>query len=401
MTWRPASGDTGSDFANGREGNDMDMQPKQDAKSELDRTREYLQQDPRNALLLAKAIELCLADGLIDEAAAFADVGRSTHRDDARLVNLHGHVLLAQGRLDEAVRVFEPLLARHSDPNVAYNLGLALHGLRRFAPARAVLAPHAERRGASVALITLYLRVLHHLVDMDAALQMMSAGRAAWPPDARLMAVMSLVYLDGDELGEAVRLSSMALATGERPLEALIVAASAALVHGEVAGARRLFDEVIRMHPTDPRSLLGSGTAALIAGDASLARARLTQALEAGAPSSAAAQMLAWSNVMLGDLDQARQILQSALQEDGWSTPGVQAHHQGNSASLCGAMAVVCAMQDDRDAGELWRDRAREIDASEFTIELASAILCGRPSDASRVRNHALRLLAMRRFGHR
>jgi predicted Zn-dependent protease len=352
--------------------------------SELERTRRYLASDPGNPLLLARAIDLCLAAGQIEEAGHYAEEARRAHPGDAQLANRRGHVLLTQGKWHEAAALFGSLLAQHPDANIAYSLALAEYRLEQFAPARDRLQPFVNDVDAPPQLVTLYLRALHQLGDVPRALEVIYGHMTACGSDAEFLGVASLLAFDGDQRDEAARLSSAALASGRRPIEALIVSGSVALAAGDLRSASELFDEVLATQPTEARSWAGLGAASLLAGNAAAAKEQLERAAMYAPTLVGVLQLLSWCHIALGDLREARRILDAALAQD------------DKLAGIHGAMAACCALMGDKAAAQVSIERAMQLDANELSVRYARVALSGAKPDVENLRLAASQVLSAR-----
>lgn len=351
---------------------------------ELERTQRYLASDPGNPLLLGKTIDLCLAAGRVDDARRYAEDARRAHPDNAQLANRFGHVLLAQGRAEEAAALFEKLFTETREANVAYNLALARFRAGHFAQTRAALEPYVAATPAWPPAVTLCLRALHQLDELTAGLDVIEAHASACASNAEFLGVASLLSLDADRQDEAARLSASALATGQRPLEALIAAGSVALANGEPRAASALFSEVLASLPSEGRSWAGLGVASLLSGNIDAAKDQLETAVQHMPSNVNASQMLAWCHIARGELPLAREVLGSALARD------------GDVAGLHGTMAVVCALQGDAGAARANLARASRLDPEETSIHYATAILSGGAGDLANLNHRALQALSAR-----
>src|SRR4051812_4628325 len=211
----------------------MQSPPASASVAQLEKVERYLAADPGNALLLRTAVDLCLSLGRFDVARRHVDAARQSAPDDAVIQHQRGNVLIAQGQLDEAAQVFEALLRQVNDVNIAFNLAFVRYRQQRFADGREVLAPFVKAGTASSQAVTLFVKILHHLGELSEALEIVKREMPRCSADPEFLGTASLLLFDNDQLEDAQRSSSAALASGARPLEALVVAGSLALGRDE------------------------------------------------------------------------------------------------------------------------------------------------------------------------
>jgi tetratricopeptide (TPR) repeat protein len=166
-------------------------------------------------------------------------------------------VHIARHQWPQAATLFEALLKRHADINLAYNLAYAYQWQGRHADAYQVMAAYSEAPELTPAMVTLLVRTLHHLGEGERAIALAHAQMARCQGDPVFLAAASLAMLDSGDLAEAERLSATALALGAQqgqgrlPLEALVVGGSVALGRAEGAAATAYFQQVLEQNPRE------------------------------------------------------------------------------------------------------------------------------------------------------
>jgi tetratricopeptide (TPR) repeat protein len=358
--------------------------PAPPSQAELARVEGYLAIDPANMLLLRKATDLCLALGRVDSARRHADAALRLLPDDPFVKHRHGNVLIAQGKLGEAAEVFESLLRDSPDVNIAFNLALVRYRQRQFAQARAALEPFMQEGDASTQAVTLYLRVLHHLGDFFEALDIMRRQMQRCAGDAEFLSAASLLLFDDDQLEEAQRLSTAALAGSARPLEALVVAGSLALGRDDARGAAAFLNEALAINPADGRSWAGLGMASLLNGDMANAKVHLERAVASLPAHIGTLHALGWCQIMQRELAQAEQTFRKALALD------------RNFGESHGGLAVVSALQGKKSEAEEGVQRALRLDPESLSARYAEMVLSGIVNDPEKFRKLALRLVSRR-----
>jgi tetratricopeptide (TPR) repeat protein len=357
---------------------------------QLERSEGYLAVDPANPELLARVIDLSLAAGQHERAARHVQAALERFPADAFFQARLGAVHLAGQRWADAAAVFEDLLARHADINLAYNLAYAYQWQGRHADAFGVMSAYSEAPELTPAMATLLVRTLHHLGEGARAIALAQARMARCQGDAVFLAATSLVCLDAGDLELAEQLSAAALALGEQqgpgqaPLEALVVGGSLALARTDSDTAIARFQQVLAQNPREGRSWSGIGTASLLKRDLPAAQQQLGQAAALMPAHIGTWHLLGWSHILGRQLDAARAAFETALGLD------------RNFGESHGGMAVILALQGEREQAEAAIARAIGLDPEGLAARYAQMILSGQTEDPVRFRALAGRLLSSR-----
>jgi tetratricopeptide (TPR) repeat protein len=353
-----------------------------EALARLKRLEGYLTADPDNRTLLADVIGQALTAGQHDSAERHVQTALARFPDDAQLQGLQGHVLLAQQRWSDAADYFHVLLARHPDPNLAYNLAFACQRCARHADAVAALLPFAAQLSASAAAVL--LRSLHHTGELEQAIALIAAQEASGRVDAEFFAVASAICLDADALEEAERLCQAAVAGGAAPIEALVVGGSVALARTDTGTARPLLEQAIERNPREGRAWSSLGLASLLDRDLANADVQLAKAVELMPTHIGSWHALGWCKLFRGDLAAAEAAFRHALDMD------------RNFGESHGGLAVVQAMLGQREQAEGGIDRALRLDPQSLSARYAQMILSGVAADPEKFHAMARRLLSGR-----
>lgn len=351
---------------------------------QLERSEGYLAIDPDNQELLARVIDLSLAANDVERAMRHAQTALQRYQDDAFFLSRLGTVHLASQQWTEAALVFEQLLARHADLNLAYNLAYAYVWQGRHADAYAAMLPYLEAPELTPAMVTLMVRAMHHLGEGARAVALADAHLARCGDDATFLAAASLVCFDEGKLEQAEQLSAAALALGRAPIEALVTSGSLALGRIDSDTAIAQFQQALALNPVEGRSWSGLGTASLLKRDLPAAQQQLEQAVKHMPGHIGTWHLLAWSRIFAGQLDGALAAFKTALSLD------------RNFGESHGGVAVAQAMQGQREAAAASIDRALGLDGESLSARYAQMILAGQTEDPVRFRALAMRLLSSR-----
>lgn len=219
-------------------------------------------------------------------------------------------------------------------------------------------------------------RSLHHLGHRAEAIDALQAHPEAIADDAEANGVLALLLYDQGRTQEAREHVDAALARDPAQIEALLTLGSMQSDVLDLEAARASFDAIVRVEPSCGRAWLGL---ALL----NLRELRFEQATHDAAEAAihlsehiGTWHVLAWANILLGDLDGARAALERALEID------------RNFAETHGGLAVIAALQGrEADARGASR-RALRLHPQSLAAKLAEVVLvrrAGREAEAKRL----------------
>lgn len=332
----------------------------------LQRMLGYLAQDPENTPLLLDVIDLCQSLGQWEQAQTHLDLARRLEPDNLVFQQRQANLWMAQNNWAAANALLASLYRTLPDLTLAHDLAYTQFRLGDYRAAQTTLQPclaHTPPQIARTDSITLMLRCWHHLGELEPALALAQQYAAQAGPE--MLSVMSLLYLDADDVqnAQAVSARALALATGPSVLEAQIVQATLALGQGEVALAAQQFDQVLQQKPDDGRSWAGIGLVYLVQRDWPGAARALEQAVLFMPQHIGTRHILAWCKILAGDLLAARAVLNAALAMD------------RNFSESHGGLAVVEALAGNRDLAQGLVRRALGLNPHSLTARFAQTLL--------------------------
>jgi tetratricopeptide (TPR) repeat protein len=321
----------------------------------LERLRGFLEADPKNTGLLVEAADLAMQLGLAKDAHAWVERALSAIPEDPHLLARLASAKLALGEIPAALELLEPLVkANETEPALRYNYGYALLRAGRYAEARDALAAIVDEPEAPPATRPLLVRALHHLGELEAAIEHAGKQAAAHPDDPAAAGMLSLLYVDASDWAEARRWSERALKGQPGNLDALLTAGTIAMADEKEDEAQRIFEKALEAAPRNGRAWLGLGTAAMMRFDVPTARKHFERALEDMPGHVDTMNALAWSQMLGKEYEAARATLERSLAIN------------RNVGNTHGALAMLAAFQGRWDEAEAHGKRARGLDPESF-----------------------------------
>lgn len=334
---------------------------------------QYLAADPGNVILMQDAARAAMSEGRLDRAQEIIESAQSCAPTDDGVKHLAAHLKLAEQKYAEAEAMLRDLWSTHGSPVLLSDL---LYALTRQEKYREVvdLAKNVVDTQPPFAPVSFhYVRALHHLGDMEAAVAHLDHYAAAGGIPDDLLGAASLAYFDADRMVEAGVCAERALKLNPNYYEAVLVDASVRLARGDRAGAKSGFEQAERLHSGGGRSQAGLGMLRMLDGqlvDAEQHLARAAQAMPGHVGSWVA---LGWVQVLGERLDAARQSTHRAMEVN------------PRFAEVHGLLAVIEALSGNADEAQHAITRARRLDASGFSSKYAEMVLAGTHRDAASV----------------
>lgn len=346
------------------------------AAGQLERNLEFLERDPENLSLLRNSAEIAFESGHLGTAFDLISRHQQLAPLPPPLKNLAGLVAIHNQDFVEGARIFDELLLQAPDePAVRFNLAWCRAILGDWARVATLLDAEAVMNSAASRL---KIQALHHLGQLDEALDWGKAALEETPGDSELVAALAAVALDAEDLDLA---SALAEAAPEHPT-AQTTLGMLKLEADTPELAVEYFDKALLGSPEDGRALLGKGLALLAQnGDAAAAAHWLDLAAEKFGYHLGSWLAAGWAHFSHGDLAQSRSRFERALELD------------ASFAESHGSLAVLDVLGGNLPEGRRRAETALRLDRGSFAGALAMSLILmseGETASAERIRAVAL-----------
>jgi tetratricopeptide (TPR) repeat protein len=337
----------------------MDDAP--EALARLARLKDYLSADTDNLRLIAEAADTAWQAGLADEAAAYVDRYAAIAPPPPGLINLLGLCALAEGRADDAARIFARLVEdAPDDPGLRFNLAWARSLLGDHPGALEALGDPPEEAPAAA----LRVRSLHHLGRIDEALAVGDAweGRS---DDPDLWSALATAALDHEDLERAGRWAPRGTPTAEGQAALGMLA----MADGQLQSARDHFDQTLSARPDSARGRLGMGAVLLSDDQPAKAAEHFDAAAEIFGDHLGSWIAAGWAWLLAGRPGEARQRFERVLElDDAFS----EAH---------GGLALLDYREGRLEDARRRADIALRLDRQSLGGQLVRSLLLGQAGD--------------------
>jgi tetratricopeptide (TPR) repeat protein len=346
-----------------------------EAIARLDRLVPLLRGEPDNLSLHRECIALAMRGGDHTRALELIDARLARHPLEAESHFDRSNALIGLKRHEDALAVLKPLEEQGvAQLAVLRNIATCHYLLRNFENARACTERLIAAGETSAGTLHLAISSLHHLGEIDAAVQLADAHASTAEQDGTLAGVCAIAFLDAENSPKAGKFAAIALARNPDSIDGLIVQATLAAAALEVDQAYGQYTRVTELAPGSGRAWLGLGTLAMLGQDFAKARELLERATQLMPAHLGSWHSLAWAHLFAGDHAGAEKYFAHALELD------------RNFGESHGAMAAMLAMKGDRAGAEREIEIAERLDRAGASAQFARAMLVANASgpDAAR-----------------
>jgi tetratricopeptide (TPR) repeat protein len=332
----------------------------------LHRLLAFLEHHPQNLALRKDAAREACDAGQWETARQLIDAGLQAHPGDAELLALSGFTLLQAQRYDAAEETLSAALALESNaPVVRYNLAFARFMRHHHAEALELLADPTMCQALPLTLL-LRARCLHHLQRHEEAIEDCRAHLIVAPHDVQTHGLLALLLQEEHRSDEAQSHIEAALSQDPKQVEALLALACGQQDMQEYDSAQLSFDRLLHAHPQCGRGWLGRALVKLSCLQFAEARHDIERAAVYLPEHVGTWHVLAWAQLMLGDIDGAERAFDRAMVLD------------RNFGETHGGVAVIAALQGREDDARACIKRALRLAPQSMSAQYAQLLLLQR-----------------------
>jgi tetratricopeptide (TPR) repeat protein len=330
----------------------------------LAQLRRFLAMDPANTQLACDLIDSCLAMGEYAEADRVLAELPAEAQMAAGILFRRARNALIHGRYAEAADVLQGLIAEgHENVALWHDLAFAQLCQRQTADANETLMQAVERFGDNPEIAIVAARVAMMDGDFVQALARLEQARAMAPEHATVLGLRSLALLDSGENEAGYAAAIACLDRHPDQHEALLVAGTVALWRQHLDEADAHFVRALSRHPNSGRALSGVGQVRMLQNRLPDALQELRHAVVAMPDHIGTWHALAWTELLLGDVDAAETSYERAYDLD------------RNFADSHGGLALIHALRGRREEAELAIKRALRLNPECPTALYARTLL--------------------------
>ena len=342
-------------------------------QDQYERFLSFLEVDPYNVQLLANTANLASELGHYGQAIELADRGLTLEPKHQVLLSTKALACLSSGDVDSALTQFQQLLddGQH-EPIVRYNLAYCLMLKEQDEQALTLLDDALEQYGELPQMVTLKMRAIYTMGELDKAIELGKQALAANPDDGSVHEIMSSLYFDSSDFVSAQQHAMLALNVNPNLGSAHTSIGMVALNTQDEAIAESRFDEAIRLNKRDGRAWLGKAMVEMLKQNLTQAEPSFKSAIQFMPTHLGSYLALAWCQISQHKLDEAETTAMQAMAID------------GNFSEIHGTLAVLAVFKGDIENANKLSRYALAFDRSSFSGLYALALIQAATGHAER-----------------
>lgn len=338
----------------------------QSAKDQLERLLGFLSSDPNNVSLLIEAVEAAIAVPAIEVANKLVMNLSQVRPGSFEAGYFAGTLAMMQRDFSRASELLEPLVLAGAPANARFNLAWSRAMIGKKSEALTLL--DAETTELIPAAAMLRIQLLHEAGDFEEAMEFGKAARERHPDDPGLNSALATLAIDLEDID----LARLCAARGGDHPEALAALGVIDMHDGDIAAACARFDRSIAIREHNPRAWVGRGMTQLMRQDPAAAAIDLDHGAQQFGDHIGSWIAAGYAHFLAGDVDGAAQRFERACAID------------PSFAESQGSLAVIDAIQGDRQSAQRRITIATRLDRHCFSAALANSLLEADNPEAAR-----------------
>lgn len=324
----------------------------------------YLASDPVNSQLVCDLIDAYFSATQYHEADQLL---KSLAPEVLALPSVtfrYARVNLILGRYQDSIESLKSLISQGYD-NFAlwHDLAFAFLCLRNTTDASHAIAEAMKRFGDNAELSIVAGRVALMDGNFELAHAELAKALSLAPGHSTAMGLQALAYLDSDQQDIAFESARHCLSIDPEQHEAMLVAGTVSLWRQDASGANDYFARVLDRHPNSGRARSGYGQVMMLLNKLPEAQEQLQMAVIAMPDHIGTWHALAWTQLLLGDINSAEKSYQNAYDLD------------RNFADSHGGLALIHALKGNIEEAEQAIKRALRLNPQCVTAHYARTLL--------------------------
>ncbi|MGY1489922.1 tetratricopeptide repeat protein [Methylobacillus pratensis] len=345
--------------------------------TQLERYLGYLKTDPHNIQLLNTAADIAYQENDLGQAKALAEQAIVLDGSNAQARSILALSLMAQGEVAQAREMLDELISSgHDSPSLRYNLAYCLALEKDFESSIELLTDAEEQYANLPQMVHLKVQVLHHLAELESAIDLAKRVSDQHDDDKILYGLLSSLYIDDMAFDLAKHHAEKVLAGGPGNPDAYTSLGTLALSEQDSSKAMDYFAQAIQLKSNNGRAWLGKAMSQMLQNQHHDALLSFDEALKYMPNHLGTWQAMVWCQLAQKDLEGAERSIQQALQID----PNFSENH--------GTLAIIQLARGNLDHAQASIRRTLGLDRESFSGLYAQALLLqaqGNPEDAERI----------------
>jgi len=345
-----------------------------DLSERLNRMLKFLNSDPSNLSLFSECFDLSMRLGDFEKAQDLVDDALKLHPNEHSVYFEQSKIYLALGNYEDAVSALNSIREQGTNNSgIVYNLAWAKLNLAQYEAVIQEIDQASQYINEYPALLLVKVRALHHLQEMQAAIENVNIYLEIDPENAEANGLKAMLLLDSAMFPEAKIYAEKALKHNPYNHEALITFYSLALNEQDPDKAITYLTVQKELTGKSGRLMLNLGQTHMLNMQFEEAEKALKEAGVLMAGHIGTWHALAWAEIILNKIDDAKRCFERAMELD------------RNFSESHGGLAVIAALQDDLALAEKLAKKAVRLDPQSVSGRYAESLILdkqGKPEAA-------------------
>lgn len=350
-----------------------------DFEEKLNNFNAYLADDPKNLNLLAEIIDLNMYLKNYREAKEKIKDGLAIEKDNPYFKLRLSTALIAEANFEDSVAITAELINNgFADPAIKFNHGYALALNGQYDEAKEFLLSLYRDQHQFQFLTATLIRTLHHLGEIDEAIEIAKSHLENHPEDDSVIGMLSLLYFDNDDFSNAQAAADNALKLAPNNVDALISAAGSYIGDEKIDEASEVLNRALMLEPNNGRILAKIGLIDMLNQDLNAAEINMQKALKAMPEHIGSWHVLGWIQILQQKIINAEVTFNHALSLD---------RSFGESH---GGLAVIEAIKGNWTKSDEYTKVAKKLDGavmSTYYVAILKLQAEGKGEDAAKLIN--------------
>lgn len=348
-------------------------------EAKLSKFNDFLAADPNNLNLLADIIDSNIYLKNYNEAKKKISDALNIEKDNPYFKLRLSTILIAEADYEGSISITSDLILNNFiEPEIKFNHGYALALNGQYEEAKVLLLDLYNNQHHFQLLPATLIRSLHHLGEIDEAIEIAKSHLENHPEDDTVSGMLSLLYFDNDDFSNAQTAAEHALKLSPNNLDALVSAAGSYIGDEKIDEASEVLNRALTLEPNNGRVLAKIGLIDMLNQDLSTAEVNMQKALKAMPEHIGSWHVLGWIQILQQKINEAEFTFNHALSLD--RTFG-ESH---------GGLAVIEAIKGNWAKADEYSKVAKKLDGavmSTYYVAILKLRAEGKSEDAAKLTN--------------
>ncbi|MCO7223726.1 lipopolysaccharide assembly protein LapB [Pleionea sp. CnH1-48] len=341
----------------------------------LNKLFSFWSSDKDNEVLVGDILEGCIQSGELNAALSFISGLPNNIRQQPLVAYKVGVLYLSTAQYEDAEATFQSMHEQMPEQlTIVYNWAYSIYSQSHFSRAYEVALKIQEQWQECPEVMILLARCEHALGDLESAQKHLEMFLSFKGEHIEAQGLLSLIYTDLASYENGYKVSKSVLVAEPLQLEACIAFVTCALAIQKVDEVINVLEPALNAYSEVGRLWMLKGELCMLESRFDDALSSLNKAVSLMPAHIGSWHLMAWSQILIGEIESARESFISALNID------------RNFSESHGGLAVTQIMLNDTESAKESTRRALGLDAKGMAGRYAQSLLLEREGEAEKAK---------------